>query len=135
MMDPNGWWTSWCSTWRAIGMNMPMITDARTLAVLNCEVEKRTPKERRKSGMLYLRPQFQGHMSPTARLATAKQVLSELGLKATSIKWDPLAGCRCGCSPVYVLKGVGAVDIMADVFIVGSEKHLEAETALLMEGV
>lgn len=108
------------------------IDDATKIAALDFQIASRTGKSRARKGRLYLWEHFTERLMPKARSALAKRVLADLGIKPTKMRYDIHAGCAmCSCSAGFILDGVDHTDIHANLYIVGSEKHLEAEAKLL----
>lgn len=73
-----------------------------------------------------------GDLTPRARRAALKEALARLGWPGVTATWSLKAGCACGCSPGYVLKGDGARgrgDVFVDVLVASSEHEREEVVA------
>lgn len=69
-----------------------------------------------------------GDLTPRARRAALREVLARLAWSDVKATWSLRAGCQCGCSPGYVLKGAGARgrgDVFVDVFVDPREREPE----------
>ena len=69
-----------------------------------------------------------GDLTPRARRAAMRDALERLAWGEVKAKWSLKAGCSCGCSPGYVLRGEGARgrgDVWVDVFVDPRERESE----------
>lgn len=69
-----------------------------------------------------------GDLTPRARRAAMREALERLAWGEVKATWSSKAGCSCGCSPGYVLRGQGARgrgDVWVDVFVDPRERESE----------
>ncbi|MCO5171167.1 MAG: hypothetical protein M9894_33095 [Planctomycetes bacterium] len=68
-----------------------------------------------------------GDLTPRARRAALREALVQLGWPGVKATWSLKAGCGCGCSPAYVLRGEGArgrEDVWVDVYVDPREREV-----------
>lgn len=67
-----------------------------------------------------------GDLTPRARRTALAKILERLGSPSVRPRWTQTAGCTCGCSPGFVLRGKWAEengDVYARVLVAGYERN------------
>lgn len=105
--------------------------EKKMLQIVNVEKEERTYprsyrnyKDYQKSPRVYfwfedetvIDHLFNRHSEPHREFRKVMpQVFEKVGMEAVKFNWSQYAGCRCSCSPGFILKTTGAFDIFVTV--------------------